>query len=70
MTTRHRVGSKRFMAVRVGLFFLAAGIWFAGVMTENDWITGIALAIGMAGLVLGFIARSRDAKAEGEEEPV
>ena len=63
MTERIRVGSKRYMALRVGLFFLAAGIWFAGVMTENQWITGVALAIGIAGLLIGIIARSREDSA-------
>lgn len=47
----------RFLAIRVGLFFLGAGIWVAGVMGENAVWTGTAVVVILAGVVLGVIAR-------------
>lgn len=61
-------GISRFLSLRVGLFFFAAGLWFAGVLTDNMVITAVALGVAAVAVVLGFISRSPPAEEE-EEEP-
>lgn len=52
-------GSTRFLAARVGLLFLAAGVWIAGVVTGRFLVTGTAIAILLLALVLGLSARGK-----------
>jgi hypothetical protein len=49
--------STRFTVARVTIFFLAAGLWVAGVLAGDERITAAAIAVGVFGLFLGFIAR-------------
>ena len=65
---RDRAGATRWVATRVGLFFLAAGIWVAGAMVGNEWITGAAIAIAAVALLLGLIGRRYEAEDEEMEE--
>jgi hypothetical protein len=57
---------------RVGLLFLGAGMWFAGVLYGIEWMTLVAIGIVGIGIVLGMAARRRNAgrdfKAEDEPE--
>lgn len=53
-------GYNRFTLWRVGLIFLAAGVWFAGVLTGRELLTGSAIGLLLLGLLLGILGR-RDA---------
>lgn len=64
---RDATPTTRFLTVRVGLFFLGAGIWLAGVMGENRAWTGAAVAVILAALILGIVARKRE-EAEDTED--
>jgi hypothetical protein len=52
-------GPDRFSWVRVGLFFLAAGTWVAGVVTERAVVTAVAIAILLVAILLRVAARAR-----------
>ena len=54
---RSHKGFNRFTWWRVGLFFLAAGIWLGGVAAGNDVATGVAIAVLFAAVILGLIGR-------------
>jgi hypothetical protein len=54
---RDRPTSTRFLALRVGLIFLAAGVWFGGVLVDERWLTGAAIVILLPALLLGILAR-------------
>lgn len=47
----------RFTVWRVGLFFLAAGTWIAGVMVERPAVTGAAIVFAGLGVLLGLVGR-------------
>jgi hypothetical protein len=49
---------------RVGLFFLAAGVWLAGVLADDLRITGAAIGI----LALAIVLRFFPTRAEEEQE--
>ena len=66
LPSRSRGGSTRFLYTRVGLFFLSAGVWLAGVVIEDERFTGAAIFILLIALVLGLIGRRRD---EGRSDP-
>lgn len=42
---------------RLGLLFLAAGSWFAGVMTARSEVTAAAIVVLLVALVLGVVER-------------
>ncbi len=63
---RDRPPATRFLAIRIGLLFLGAGIWVAGVLGENYGWTGVAIVVILAGVVLGIVARRGEERA-GEE---
>jgi uncharacterized membrane protein YidH (DUF202 family) len=66
---RDRSPVRRLVAVRVGLFFLGAGIWLAGVMTENDRVTAVAIVVvGIAILMGAYLRRRRMSEMEDEGE--
>lgn len=48
---------QKYLYARVGLFFLAAGLWIAGAMGGNTIFTGTAIVIAVLGVALGLIAR-------------
>ena len=63
-----RTGGRRFLDVRVALFWLGAAVWLAGIALKLDLLTGVALAILLAALVLGVVAkRSGEDAVEPEE---
>lgn len=47
----------RYSWIRIGLIFLAAGVWIGGVITGRQLITGLAIVIVLAALVLQIIGR-------------
>lgn len=54
---RDRRGPHRFVMWQVGLFFLAAGVWVAGLVSGRSGITGLAIGILLVALVLGMVGR-------------
>jgi hypothetical protein len=55
------------LAWRVGLFFLAAGIWVAGVIAGDDRIIGAAIVILVVAILLRLFAnRARPQEEEPE----
>lgn len=50
-------GTDRYAPVRIGLIFLAAGVWMAGVITGREWITGAAILILLVALALQVAGR-------------
>lgn len=54
---RSSVPAPKFLNIRVGLFFLAAGLWVAGATVGNTIVTGVAIVIALLGVALGLIAR-------------
>lgn len=61
---RDRKASTRFVGLRVGLYFLAAGLWFGGVGVENDTITAIAMGVAVFAILFSLGVRRW---AEGED---
>jgi uncharacterized membrane protein len=56
-----------FVAWRVGLFFLAAGLWVAGVIAGDDRIIGAAIVILVVAILLRlFAGRARPPEEEPE----
>ncbi len=53
-----------FLFWKVAIFFLAAGVWVAGVITGRPWITGAAIVLLLAGLALRYAGREREEDAE------
>lgn len=45
----------RIVAWQVGVFFLAAGVWLAGVVADDGRLTGAALAVLLLGLALRLL---------------
>lgn len=45
---------------KVTLFFLAAGIWLAGVISGSAWLTGAAIALLATAVLLRFLPGRRD----------
>jgi uncharacterized membrane protein YiaA len=55
---RDRRGGTRFLRWRVGLFLLGATVWLVGLFTDQPLLTGAAIFIILAALLLGILARS------------
>jgi hypothetical protein len=53
-------GGTRFLALRIGLFGLAVGVWLAGVWAERQWVTAAAIVVLIAVVLLGLVARKDD----------
>ncbi|CAN5537731.1 hypothetical protein BH24GEM3_BH24GEM3_07800 [soil metagenome] len=45
---------------KVAIFFLAAGVWLAGVISGRAWLSGAAIAILLLALVLRFLPQGGD----------
>lgn len=60
---RDGVVARRYTAVRVGLFFFAAGLWLAGVSVESELITTVAMVIAIGTLLFGVLLRRQAAQA-------
>jgi len=45
----------RYLEWKVRLFSVAAVFALAGIYTENRWLTGVAIALLLAGFVLRFL---------------
>jgi hypothetical protein len=58
MFNRRDGGAHRHTWLRVSIFFLAAGLWLAGVITGNTWLTGAAIGILAIGVLLRFAGRT------------
>jgi low temperature requirement protein LtrA len=54
-----------FVAVKTAIFFLAAGVWLAGVLLDDLRITGAAIVVLAVGVLLRLFPR---ADSEEEEE--
>jgi low temperature requirement protein LtrA len=62
---RDRSPNVKYLTARVALFFVAAGVWLAGVVTEQPVYTGAAIVILVVAMLLGLYARRG---AEGSRE--
>lgn len=56
----------RFVEWQVGLFFLAAGIWLGAVLIGRPALTGAAMVVLVAALVLGIVGRRLDRPGDDE----
>jgi di/tricarboxylate transporter len=72
---RRRDAPDRFVNLKVGIFFLAAGLWVAGVVANLEWLTGAAILVLVVGFVLRVLASRAEERAalddereDGEEE--
>jgi len=54
---------------RLGLFFLAAGVWLAGVVIGDDRVTGAAIVILLVAVVIRLFGRRSDVDDGDPEEP-
>lgn len=59
-----------FTVLRVALFFLAAGLWLAGVRIGSDLITAIAIGVAAAAILFSVLLRRLEEAREGSEEGV
>lgn len=53
----------RLLGLRVGLFFLAAGLWLAGVSVGNDVVTAMAIGVVVVAIAIGLFVRRRPTDA-------
>lgn len=61
---RNRTRGTRFVAVRIGLVFLGAGVWLAGLLAGNEGLTFAAILILLLALVLRVVDRSSATTAD------
>ncbi len=52
-----------FLDWKVAIFFLAAGIWLAGVISNRIWMSGAAILLLLVGILLRFLSRRRNENA-------
>ena len=57
--SRDRRPRDRYAALRIGLIFLAAGLWLGGLITDQAYATGAAIVVLVVALVLQMIGRRR-----------
>jgi len=57
---RDREPSGRYLRLRLTLFFLAAGVWLAGVTVERPWITAVAIVLLLPAVILGLVGRGKE----------
>lgn len=51
------------LAWKVAIFFLAAGLWLAGVIAGRAWLSGAAIAVLLLALVLRFLPQDAEEDA-------
>ncbi len=61
-------GGRALVNIRVGLFFLAAGLWLAGVIVGNRTVTGVAIWVAALALLVGAASRRLAEKGSAREE--
>ena len=66
--SRNRSATSRFLTSRIAIFFLAAGVWLAGVIVEDKRLTGAAIVILFIAFVLGLVGQRQDDAAAAREE--
>lgn len=57
---RDRRGPGRYIRLRVGLLFAAAGTWLAGVLSGRASVTGAAILLLVVALLIGVVERRRE----------
>lgn len=61
MAPRHgRHGSSRLLGVRMALYFLGAGVWIGGALTDRPLATGSAIVILLVAFLLGRFGASTE----------
>jgi hypothetical protein len=65
---RRRTTPDRLLHVKVGLFFLAAGVWLTGVVAGLRWLTGVAILLLAAALVLRLLSNRGGAYSGPEDD--
>jgi hypothetical protein len=53
-------GNGPYLLWKLSLFFLAAGVWIAGVLTGRPWATGTALVLLIVAILLRFLPQRGD----------
>lgn len=61
-------GDGRFLKIRLALLWLGALVWLTGVVLERSILTGAAMGILFAALLLGLIARRSGSGPQDEPE--
>lgn len=54
---RRTAEANRFVYWQVGLFFLASGVWVVSLVSGYTKLTGVAIGILLAALIVGAIGR-------------
>ena len=68
MSTRNgQTKPNRWLAWKVSLFFLAAGVWMLGAVTESGALTGAAIIILGVAIILRLFDRWTEDNADGTE---
>jgi hypothetical protein len=65
---RQDPGDPRVLTWRVALFFLAAGIWVAGVVSDDARLTGSAILVLFAAILLRLIERRGGEAGDADSE--
>ena len=68
---RDRQPAMRLTGLRVGLFFLAAGLWLAGVRVGSELVTWLAMGVAVVAILIGVGARwgaAKDDQHDDQEE--
>jgi hypothetical protein len=65
--SRRRTGTTRLTVWKVGVLFLGAGIWVAGVMINNFQVTAAAIIVVAIGLLLSLVER-RQSSDPGDDD--
>jgi di/tricarboxylate transporter len=60
-------GHTRFTWLRVGLFFLAAGMWIGGVIVDNATVRVVAIVVLVAAFALRLAAGRGYEEADDED---
>lgn len=53
----------RYLVWKVAIFFLAAGMWLAGVISGRSWLSGAAIVVLLVAIVLRFLPQGADEDA-------
>ncbi len=61
--------SSQWLAVRVGLFFVAAIVWLVGVSMNEQVVRWLAMGIAIVALAVGIVLRITEARKAEAAEP-